>query len=434
MKNNLAIRFIEDLIKAEPAKASDIFEKMEFKEAVNLFKKLSLENQAKCVKHFDAKFAAKILSKTPIENTKEILSKIDRYKLVSIIRNSQESKFKNLLNSLDQNLKSSIYYLFDYPKNSAARIMYPDFISLKKDITVGEAVKRLRLLSKFGEIKSYVYVTDEDNNLTGVINARDLVISQDEMKIEEIMIKKVIKVSPYAHKNDLIKIFSARNFISLPVVDSSGKILGVVESKDVLESAREETMEDMQLLLGSNPDEKIDSSFSFKLKHRSHWLTINLVTVFLSASVVALFENTIAQISALAVLIPVVIGQGTVAGSQTLSVVIRALVMNEIDIKNSKKIIIQEVSLGLANGLICGLLTGFTVYLWKKEPLLSLAGFFAVVLNTLVAGVSGAAIPILMKKLNYDPAHSSVVILTTVTDIAGIFFLLSLGTLVASRI
>ncbi len=430
MKNNLAIKFIEDLINAEPAKASDIFENMDFKEAVNLFKKLSIENQTKCVKHFSARFAAKIISKLSLESAKEILSKTDRYKLVSIIRNSSDAKIKNLINAMDQNLKSSIYYLFDYPKNSAARIMYPDFVSLKKDITVSEAVKRLRLLSKFGEIKSYVYVTDQDNNLAGVINARDLIISQDEMKIEEIMIKKVVKVSPYTHKNELIKIFSAKNFISLPVVDSSGKILGIVESKDVLESAREETMEDMQLLLGSNPEEKIDSSFSFKIKHRSQWLMVNLLTVFLSASVIAVFESTIAKISALAVLIPVIIGHSTVAGSQTLSVIIRALVMGEIDFKNAKKILLSEVYLGLVNGFICGLFTYLIIYAWKTSHLLSAAGFAAVILNTIVAGVSGALIPLIMKKLNYDPAHSSVVILTTITDIAGLFFLLFTGKLI----
>ncbi|GAB4030557.1 MAG: magnesium transporter [Elusimicrobiota bacterium] len=429
MKHNLAIKFIEDLVKSDPPRAAGIFENMELREAVNLFKKLSHENQAKCAKHFNPKFAAKILSRLPLESAREILLKLDRYKLVSIIRNSQEAKIKTLINSLDQNIKSSIYYLFDYPKNSAARIMYPDFISLKKDMTVTEAVHKLKLLSKFGEIKSYVYVVDDDSNLCGVLNARDLVISEDELKIEQIMIRNVVKISPYAHKNDLIKIFSTKNFISLPVVDSAGKILGVVEAKDVVESAREETMEDMQLLLGSNPEEKTDSPFSFKFKHRSRWLVINLFTVFLSASVVAIFETTIAKISVLAVLIPVIIGQGAVAGTQTLSVAIRGLVMGEIEFKNAKKILISETLLGLSNGFVCGLLTSLIFIIWKGDLSTAFVAFLSITLNTVVAGIAGALVPLLMKKLNFDPAHSSVVILTTLTDIAGLFMLLSLGKL-----
>lgn len=429
MKHNLAIKFIEDLVKSDPPRAAEIFENMELREAVNIFKKLSHENQAKCTKHFNPKFASKLISRLPAESAREILIKLDRYKLVAIIRNSQEARVKALINSLDQNIKSSIYYLFDYPKNSAARIMYPEFISLKKDMTVGEAVHKLKLLSKFGEIKSYIYVVDDDSNLCGVLNTRDLVISEDELKIDQIMIKNVVKISPYAHKNDLIKIFSARNFISLPVVDSAGKILGVVEARDVVESAREETMEDMQLLLGSNPEEKTDSPFSFKLKNRSRWLVINLFTVFLSASVVAIFESTIAKTSVLAVLIPIMIGHGAVAGTQTLSVAIRGLVMGEIEFSNAKKILISETLLGLANGFICGLLTGLIFIIWKGDLPTAFAAFLALTLNTVVAGISGALVPVFMKKLNFDPAHSSVVILTTLTDTAGLLLLFLFGKL-----
>ncbi len=427
MKNNIAIKFIEDLIKSDPVRSSSIFENMDFKQAIRLFKKLSTENQAKCIKHFNPKFAAKILSRLSTDSSKEIISKLDRYKLVSIIRNSSDSEIKDIINFLDQDVKSSIYYLFDYPRNSAARIMYPDFISLKEGLKVKDAVNKLKVLSKLGEIKSYLYVVDDENNLCGVLNTRDLIISGDDLKIEEIMIKKIIKVSPYTHKNELIKIFSSKNFISLPVVDSSGKILGIVEAKDVVETAREETIEDMQLLLGSNPDEKIDSPFSFKFKHRLRWLIINLLTVFLSASVVAIFEKTIEQISIIAALIPVIIGQGAVAGTQTLSVIIRGIVMGEIEFKNVKKILISESFLGLANGFATGFLSGLVIFLWKSDLTLASIGFAALTFNTLIAAVCGAIVPIFMKKINFDPAHSSVVILTTITDIAGLFILLFLA-------
>ncbi|PIS47809.1 MAG: magnesium transporter [Elusimicrobia bacterium CG08_land_8_20_14_0_20_51_18] len=429
IKNKAAIKVIEDLIKADPQRVAGVFENLEVKEAVNLFKNLSVENQVKCLKHLNSRSAGKILQKLPPETAKEILSRTEKYKIVSIIKTMSENRVKAILQNMDESAKTSLYYLFDYPKNSAGRLMYPDFISLKKTLDVSEAVAKLRLLARFNELKSYIYVVDDQNNLSGVLNMRDLVISDERVKLEDIMIKKVMKVSPYAHKDDLVKIFSSKNFISLPVVDASGKILGIIESKDVMESAREESIEDMQLLLGSNPDEKIDSPLGFKIKNRLKWLIINLFTVFMSAGVVAFFESTIAMITALAVILPMIPGQGAAAGAQTLSVVIRSIVMGEIDLKNVRKIIYTEITIGLVNGLVSGLITGVVFWLWKDTFLLGFVVFAAMTLNMIIAGIAGALIPILMRRMNLDPAHSSIVILTTVTDVAGLFILLMLGKL-----
>jgi magnesium transporter len=430
MKNNLAIKFIEDLIKAEPQKAAEVFEAMEFKEAFALFKKLSIENQIKCIKFFNAKYAAKIIARLNPENIKEIFLKTERYKIVSILKNSNEHKFKLLINQLDENLRSSLYYLFEYPKNSAGRIMYPDFISLNKNITVSQAINKLKLLSKLAELKSYIYVIDDENTLVGVLNTRDLILSDDNQKIEEIMIKKVVKIFPHTKKEELIKIFAKKNFISLPVVDTNGKIIGVVESRDIIETAREESIEDMQLLLGASPEESIDSPLNFKIKNRLKWLIINLFTVFLSAAIVALFENTISRITALAITIPIIMGQGTVAGTQTLSVIIRAIVMGEIEISKSKKIILNEIMIGLINGAICGIITGTILAFFKQQFYLGIIVFIAMTLNLIISGISGAFIPLIMKRLNFDPAHSSVVILTTITDIFGLFSLFMLAKLI----
>ncbi|MBC8550316.1 MAG: magnesium transporter, partial [Candidatus Brocadiales bacterium] len=206
---------------------------------------------------------------------------------------------------------------------------------------------------------------------------------------------------------------------------SQGHLLGIVRAEKLIMEAQEDVAQDIQMMVGVAPEERTFSSIWFSLRRRLPWLHINLVTAFAAAGVVAIFEDLIHQITALAILLPVVAGQGGNAGAQTLAVVMRGLVMREIPKGRFRRLLMKEAVLGALNGVIIGLVTAVVAWLWQANPFLGIVVGLGMIVNLIAAGVAGAAIPIVMKKLGADPAQSSSIILTTITDVVGFSAFLS---------
>ncbi|MEA3307564.1 MAG: magnesium transporter, partial [Elusimicrobiota bacterium] len=204
-------------------------------------------------------------------------------------------------------------------------------------------------------------------------------------------------------------------------------LIGVVNTKDLIESTEEEATEDIQILFGASPEERVYSPLGFKIRKRLPWLYINLLTAFLAGAVVAVFEGMISKLAVLAVFLPIIAGQGGNAGTQSLSVILRALVMREIKPSAAYKAVLAETSANLINGIGIGLVTAGVAWAWKGNPYLGLIVGIAMFINMSVAGLAGAFIPLTMKKLGYDPAHSSGIFLTTITDVVGFFSFLGLA-------
>jgi len=225
------------------------------------------------------------------------------------------------------------------------------------------------------------------------------------------------------------RLATQKRFLAIPVVDENQRLLGTIKLDDLVEAAQEEATEDIQKMFGAGGDEKVFSPLFFSVKNRLGWLHVNLATAFLAAFVVGLFQGIIAKIAILAVFLPIVAGQGGNAGAQSLAVVMRGLVLHEVEPTLAGKVILREGILGAINGLVIGLVTGLGALLWHGNPYLGLVIGGAMLINMVVAGVSGAAIPMLMQFLGFDPAQSSNIILTTVTDVVGFFTFLGLATL-----
>lgn len=299
--------------------------------------------------------------------------------------------------------------------------------TLRKGLSVEEAIHTIRSLGQKQPL-FYVYVTDEKDQLQGVLAMRDLVLADPHQSIESVM-KEVVSVPAGLDREEVIK-FAARNhYLAIPVVDAENRLLGIVHSADLVTAAEEEASEDMQKMVGAGGDEEVFSPFLFSLKKRLPWLQFNLATAFLAAAVVGLFENTIARITALAVFLPVVAGQGGNTGAQTLAVVIRGLALGEAEKNLAWRVIAKEAWLGIVNGLSVGLVTALVGYWWERNPYFGLVIGLAMVVNMAAACIAGAGIPLLMKALGWDPAQSSSIILTTVTDVLGFFSFLGLATL-----
>ena len=263
---------------------------------------------------------------------------------------------------------------------------------------------------------------------------RDLLLAPMDAPLEEVMIKEVVRVSPFADREELIAMFSKKHYLAVPVVNETGRLIGIVNTKNIIASHEEEATEDLQILFGASAEERVYSPALFKIKKRLPWLHINLATVFLAGAVVAVFQGLIERIAVLAVLLPIVAGQGGNAGTQTLVVVLRGMIMREIEPKSAMKMVLTEVWVSLVNGCITGLVTALLIWLWKGNPWLGLVIGVAMVVNLIAAGLSGALIPLTMKKLGFDPAHSSGIVLTTITDVVGFAALFSMAWLLQGKL
>jgi magnesium transporter len=248
------------------------------------------------------------------------------------------------------------------------------------------------------------------------------------------MRKDLFTLHCFTELNEASIELSKRKYFAAPVVDGENRILGIIKAERMIHSIQDDATQDMQKLFGAGSDERVFSPISYSLGKRLPWLHVNLATAFLAAFVVAMFEGIIAKITILAVFLPVVAGQGGNAGAQSLAVVMRGLVMREIRPNSVSRLIFKEGLLGTVNGAVIGLVTALVAFFWYGNPYLGLVIGLGMLVNLISAGISGASIPIVMKKIGLDPAQSSNIILTTVTDVLGFLSFLGFAVLFESKL
>ncbi|MDQ7773756.1 MAG: magnesium transporter [Elusimicrobiales bacterium] len=433
-KKSAALAVISHYIQSDPARAAGALELLEPREAAVIFKGLAQAEAAKVVENLQPRPAAAIIAEIQPETAAALLYRVPHAHVADIFRHAGEDFVKTILPLLEREFAGKIAENLRYPAESAGRLMSPDFLSFRKDLKVGEVITRLRSMARKHAPATYCYVVGEENRLLGVLNMRDLLLAATDAPIEQVMIKDVFRVHPFADREELVNIFSKKHFLSIPVVDPGGRLLGVVNTRNIIESTEEEATEDLQILFGGSAEERVHSSVSFKVTRRLPWLYVNLLTAFMAGAVVALFEDMIARIAVLAVFLPIIAGQGGNAGTQTLAVVIRGMVMREIDGRSGSRLLATELWVGLVNGALIGGVTAAVAWLWKDNAFLGLIVGLAMIVNMIAAGLAGALIPLTMKRLGYDPAHSSGILLTTVTDVVGFFAFLGFAWVFQSKL
>jgi magnesium transporter len=307
--------------------------------------------------------------------------------------------------------------------------MQPRAPSIPAQRTVKQALTRLRRLPP--RDSGILPVTDAEGRLFGLARLVDVVRADPGMRLADIASTSFVRVDALTPREDIVELFSRYRLEVLPVVDLDGRLLGVIHQSSVIKAAQEEAAADLQAMVGVSREERALSSPLFAMRKRLPWLNINLVTAFLAAAVVGLFENTIAQFTALAVLLPVVAGQSGNTGAQALAVIMRGLALREIRLRQWQRVLVKEVTAGTLNGVAIALVTSLGVLLWSRSPGLALVIGVAMVISMALAGLAGAGIPLLLTRLGQDPAQSASIILTTITDVVGFFSFLGLATLLS---
>ncbi len=428
-----SIAVYETLIKRyfeeDPIKTARLLETMSEEQVAEVLTGLSPVLCIGVIRHLNDAFVASILNHLPQEQFSSIVDLLDSQRGANILMRLPEDLRQVLLEHLDKKKKYDIEELLTFPLNSAGSIMSKDIIAVHGDIRVKDVIQKIRELANKHVQQFYVYVVDEDEKFIGVLNMRDLLLTSEDTQIKKVMRGNPFKVDSFMDREQVASELAARRFFAAPVVDQEGRLLGVVKTDKIITDVQEEASEDMQKMFGAGGSERASSSLSFSLKRRLPWLHVNLLTAFLAAGVVALFQDIIAEITLLAVFLPVVAGQGGNAGAQSLAVVMRGIVMREIPPNKVKGLLIKETVLGCINGAIIGVITAGLAWMWKGNPFLGLVIGLGMIVNLTIAGFSGAAIPLGMKKVGLDPAQCSSIILTTITDVVGFFAFLGFAVL-----
>ncbi|MDD7593393.1 MAG: magnesium transporter [Peptoniphilaceae bacterium] len=346
--------------------------------------------------------------------------------IVDILGDMTIGRRKALVDLMKSEDRRTITELLRYPEESAGGIMTTRYIALRSTMTATDALEKIRQIGPKTEQIETIYIVDENRRLIGAVDLRDILLAEADEPMAAFMHEHVISIAPEEDQEEAARLVTKYDLNAIPVV-SSGRILGIITVDDIIDVIVEEHEEDMMQLAGANVEEDLDTPLTASIKMRLPWLIVNLLTAFLASSVVNLFEDTIAQVVALSAIMTIISGMGGNAGSQTMSIIIRALSKDGVDREEARAQLVKEIFGGAMNGLIIGAITALVVIVVYRNGFLGVIVVLAMVGNMVIGGVAGLLIPVLLKKLGKDPALASSIFLTTVTDTLGFFLLLGLA-------
>lgn len=423
--------FLEEHLKLHAADLADRLQRLDAEEARALLRQLPTDKAAAALAELEEEHLSNLLGAFDPTQLAGILQHLAPAEAADLLRHLSPGVRRDSLVQLPAAVAEGLRVLLRYPEDTAGGIMSNRFIALRENMTVEEVreLLRARAQEERTEDIAYLYVTDREQRLVGIVSLRDLVFRRAERRMSEILNRDVKFASVNDDQEELARKFEHYHYLGLPVLDAEGRLVGVVKASDALEVARNEATEDMQLMVGLSGEEHAHTPWPQSIRVRLPWLYINLATAFLAALVVGLFEETIARWTALAIFLPIVAGQGGNAGMQTLTIIIRDLALGEIAAGDGRRALMKEITLGLLNGLAIGVVVGLIGWWWKGSLTLGLVVGAAMLLNQLAAAAAGVIIPLGLKSLRLDPALASSILLTTVTDVAGFFFFLGLAAL-----
>jgi len=419
------------LAKFRPADVSTIIESLTEPERVAVFSILVRRDRdfaAETLSELGTERGLELLAPLKSEEISEVLQELETDDAAEFISALPEGTAREVLEGMRVEDSTEVQELLQYEPETAGRIMTPNVFSLSEDLAVSEAIHAIQTAEDL-EMVFYLYVVDDRRHLVGVVSLRQLLVVPPGTPLKKVMTTNVIAVKTDTDQEEVARQVALYDLLAIPVTDAENKLVGVITVDDVIDVIKEEAAEDIFHMAGVDVHDHVYTPIRLSVRRRLPWLAINLVTALIAASVVAIFEPTIARFSFLAVFLPVVAGMGGNCGTQTLTVIIRGLALGELTWANSRAALAKEAMVGITNGFVLGIVAGFAAYLWKSNAILGLVLAGAMIINMFVAGVTGSVIPLLLKKINVDPAIASGIILTTFTDVTGFLSFLGLASI-----
>ena len=349
--------------------------------------------------------------------------------LADLLDELPETVVKQALKGMDYQYRTRLEGVMNYDENTAGGLMNTDTITIRPDVTLDVVLKYLRLRKEMPQNTDNIIVVDRYNHYLGTLSVTALLCADPEKTVSESMDNDYISINANTLANEVTNIFEDRDLVSAPVVDKNNILLGRITIDDVVDVIREESEHTVLNMAGLTDEEDIFAPVLPSTRRRAIWLGINLLTALIASGVISLFQETIEQVVALAVLMPIVASMGGIAGSQTLTLVIRGIALGNISSTNSKSLLVKEISIGLLNSLLWACVIGVLSSYWFNNYLIGVVIGIAMIANLGFAALSGVLIPIMLKRIGVDPALGGGVILTTITDVIGFSSFLALGTI-----
>jgi magnesium transporter len=408
------------------ADMGDLLEALGADERVKLVTLLGDKFDFSALTEVDDTVRSEIIDELPAADVARGVAELDNDDAVYILEDIAFTEREEILAQMPAFERLSLKRSLDFPEDSAGRLMQTDFIAIPPYWTVGQTIDYLRTEKDLPDDFYQIYVVTPTYNLEGIVPLDKFLRAKRDMRIGDLMNTNVIEVDATEDQEEAARDFERYDLVEVAVVDESRRLVGVLTIDDIVDVIHEEATEDMQLLAGVG-DEEISDSVASTVRGRATWLVVNLVTAMLASFVIGLFDATIEEMVALAALMPIVASMGGNAGTQTMTVTVRALAMRELDTYKIRRLVLREIVVGVLNGLIFAVLIGALTALRFFNPGLGIVIGLAMVVNMIAAGSAGILIPLALNRLKIDPAVASSVFVTTVTDVVGFFGFLGLA-------
>lgn len=420
-------KVVQSLLSSDPTAVAQAVERLAPSEAEEVLRDLPANELASVIERLESSAAVQVIERLVPSQRAAAFAEMPPRVAALLLRRLSETAQAETLQQVSGDVADRLREALQYPADTAGGIMEPLATTLLSDLSVEQAIGVVRAAPR--ESLFYLYVVDRERKLVGVLNTRDLLLADPHARIADLAHRDVVSVPATMDREEVADVIRHRHFLALPVVGEEGRLLGVVSHEQVVETVEEEAFEDFQRTVGAGADETTLSPVRTVVTRRLPWLLLNLATTFAAAAIVGLFESTIARVTALAVLLPVVAGQAGNSGAQSLAVVLRGLALDELLPGTAWRVFRKEVLAGLINGAFIAAVTAGGVWLWSGSTALAAvmgtSMWFCLILSPLV----GAGIPIALHRCGLDPAQSSTIFLTTFTEVAGFGLFLGLAAL-----
>ncbi|MCI7569706.1 MAG: magnesium transporter [Desulfovibrio sp.] len=413
-----------------PADMADHLENLTLEKQVCALRHMPTEDAAEALAELDENVAVDVLENLDADVAAQIIAEMAPDDAADVLDELDEEHRDVLLNHLNREDSEELRNLLNFDPDSAAGIMNTELILLEEDWTADQAIAHIRSQMEEKESPYYGYVVDRGDKLVGVLSLRDLMLARPGSIVGEAVAgRKLITVRYDMEKGDVANLLSHYNFMALPVVDYQGHIMGVVTYDDIMDIIHDEASADMLGMVGADPEESVDTPWAESVRKRLPWLVVNMFNSAISASVVYMFEGSIAQMAALAVLMPMVANQAGNTGQQALAVMIRQLATDRFDARKSWLAVLREAKIGMVTGCFMAILAFAGAWIFTRNPMVGAVMGGALLCDMLLGAVAGGSIPLVFRALGRDPAQASSIFLTTITDGCGFFIFLGMASL-----
>ncbi|MGB2130984.1 MAG: magnesium transporter [Marinobacterium sp.] len=412
-----------------PVEVAHLLEKTPPRERQILWNLLNQELEGEVLQYLGDDAQAEILSRMEASEVLAITESLETDDMADILQQLPERVMKELLQIMDQENRERVEQVLSYPEDTAGGLMNTDTVTIRPDITAETVLRYLRRHKEIPETTDTLFVVSRKGSYIGVLPLTRLLTTDPDVLVREIMNTDVDAIRADTPDEEVARLFEQLDLLSAPVIDDAGKLLGRITIDDVVDVIREDADHSLMSMAGLDEDEDTFAPIMKTTRRRAVWLGINLITAFIASAVIGLFEETIDKVVALAVLMPIVASMGGIAGSQTLTLVIRGQALGHVERSNIRWLFNRELVVGLLNGLLWALIVAIVAIAWFQDVTVGVIIALAIVINLVAGATAGTLLPMVLKSVGIDPALAGSVLLTTITDVIGFFAFLGLATL-----